>query len=474
MEKRLELLPTLDSEAGSKAANLQQVESCMSPDDARPVAQETQSWDENSPECPSARAHVLPSGIDSRFVIRREISSGGMGSVYEAYDTKLDRRLAIKRQHPSNATHTARRKAFVEEARISSRLDHPNIAPVHDLHADDLETAAYFVMKLVEGESLSTTIHSRECTPANAESIRRFLDLFEKICDGVAFAHSRNVLHLDLKPENIMFGAHGEVYVMDWGIAVECERSANGWLVAPPHANSRGTPAYMAPEQVEGAVDRIDQRTDIHGLGAIFYDFLCAKPPYPVSGGHSAFERRRKSSDLRPTDLRTISSIPPQLAELVMRCLDPNPQLRPSSVEEVQREIKAIKRTGGWSSVIHFAPGQIIIEEDTPGDAAYFIQSGTCEAIKFDGSNEIHLRTMGPGEVFGEMALLTANVRSATVRALDHVELVVMTRHYLDQSLDSQGWLGTLIRTLANRFRDVDQERLHLRKLLLTDRPDEG
>jgi serine/threonine-protein kinase len=196
----------------------------------------------------------LPDFTGTRYLLDHEIGRGGMGIVYQANDTRLSRKVAIKVLNVADRTGAAAAR-MLDEARIVASLEHPGIVPIYD--AGTLSDGrVYYAMKLVEGAALG-----------NAGTLPDRLRLFQKICDTVAFAHSRGVVHLDLKPENIMTGAFGEVLIMDWGIARES--TSRGGIIA-------GTPSFMAPEQAAGDVSPL---ADIYSLGAILKTFLPTPGP---------------------------------------------------------------------------------------------------------------------------------------------------------------------------------------------------
>jgi serine/threonine protein kinase len=178
----------------------------------------------------------LPEIPGTRYRIVEEIGRGGMGAVYKAEDTILGRTIALKILDDVDTN---------DEARITAALEHPGIVPVHDAgHLADGRT--FYAMKLVDGVPLHQS----------PEPLAGRLRLFEKICEAVAFAHSRGVVHGDLKPENIMIGAFGEALVLDWGVAALARRGSIG-----------GTRGFIAPEQAAGTA--LDARSDIFSLGAI-------------------------------------------------------------------------------------------------------------------------------------------------------------------------------------------------------------
>ncbi len=187
--------------------------------------------------------------LGERYEVRQRLGHGGMGVVYGAYDRVLDREVAVKVLDDLRLDADAER--LRTEARILGRLEHPGIVPVHD--AGTLpDGRVYYVMKLVRGERLDVAARTR--------SLNERLELFLRMCDAVAFAHAGGVVHRDLKPDNIMLGAFGEVLVLDWGVAKAAD--------ANEHAAVIGTPGFMAPEQQRGVVD-VDHRADIFALGVI-------------------------------------------------------------------------------------------------------------------------------------------------------------------------------------------------------------
>ncbi|MGC2697205.1 MAG: serine/threonine-protein kinase [Candidatus Angelobacter sp.] len=225
-----------------------------------------------------ARLHTemrLPDLSGTRYRVARFIGQGGMGAVWLAEDTILQRNIALKilSVEGSSADLAAR---LMREAVVLAGLEHPGIVPVHD--AGTLpDGRAFYCMKYVQGQTLDRHIAGME--------LRRRLQLLQRIAEPLAFAHSRGIIHRDLKPGNIMVGSFGEVLILDWGLAkitgvastavTENAGTENAGSQLPSvdavtaHGAVLGTPGFMAPEQARGDVARIDQRTDVYGLGAI-------------------------------------------------------------------------------------------------------------------------------------------------------------------------------------------------------------
>ncbi len=241
-----------------------------------------------------------------RYVRQREIARGGMGAVYEVTDTDLRRSLAMKVLLASDKggqkVDPLTLARFLEEAQITGQLDHPGIVPLHEVGMD-AEGRVYFTMRLVRGRHLGEVFSCAK----NGEfgwTLERAIEALIKVAEAMAYAHSKGVVHRDLKPQNIMAGRFGEVYVMDWGLAkvtgrphrpggsagdalsvIATERDSGSGLISIA-GSVFGTPAYMSPEQARGDVAAVDARSDIYSFGAILYHLLAGHAPYVPAGAH--------------------------------------------------------------------------------------------------------------------------------------------------------------------------------------------
>lgn len=397
-----------------------------------------------------------------RFESRGTVARGGMGSIIDVFDHRMQRQVAMKVLHNDLVHRQGELEIFVREAQITGQLDHPNIVPVHDMARED--EPPWFAMKLVQGKSLAELFRRLGAGKLPGFEIEKFIKTMIKVCDAVAFAHSRGVLHLDLKPHNIMVGSHGQVYVMDWGIAVRCQRDERGHL-RPTEIKKglRGTLAYMAPEQARRGMAGVDERSDVYGLGAVLYEFLTGRPPFEPRGVLEDVVRVADNVVLDPLESPTLRQPPPGLAAIASRALAHDPADRYQDVTAMQTELEALMRGGGWFRERHFAAGANIVQEGEPGDSAYILTRGRCDVFKRSGERNVHLRRIGPRDVFGETAVLTSGRRTASVVAVDDVSVLVVTREALERELDTRGWLGPLVRALAGRFVEADEERARLR-----------
>lgn len=413
-----------------------------------------------------------------RFHEIGEIARGGMGSVRRVYDSVLRREVAMKVGDPGSPAYAQTALRFIEEAQVTGQLDHPNIVPVHDLGTE--HAGIFFTMKLVEGETLTELMERLHAEEYDHIAIENVLQIFLKICDAIAFAHSRGVVHRDLKPDNVMVGSFGQVYVMDWGVALLVERrqAAPPGKAAGPRVSLSddlsldfreengsivGTFEYMSPEQAWGRIEDIDERTDVFGLGALLYHLLTGQGPNAAPSAFEVLQRAQRGRPDTPERRGIWRHLPPGLCEITMRALAKRREDRYQSALELKADVEDFLRGGGWFQTETFEPGTVIVEQGDPAESAYIITHGTCEVSQTAGGVRKVLRSLGVGDVFGETAVLTGEPRSATVRAVDRVTVKVVTRDALEQELGRQSWGGAFAKALARRFRDVDEQLSKLR-----------
>jgi serine/threonine-protein kinase len=408
------------------------------------------------------RAIAAAELVQSRLDDRGEIARGGQGVIRKMFDKTLNRYVALKVMHGELAGHPDLRERFLDEAKITGQLDHPNIVPVYDIV--DSEEMLEFTMKLVEGETLSARLKRRTNRP---DELPRLLEVFLKVCDAVAFAHSRGVIHRDLKPSNIMLGEFGQVYVMDWGCAhihhgrapirssIEDEARPRRTVVDEP-GTVIGTTAYMAPEQALGKHDDLDERTDVFGLGAVLYQILTGVPPH--AGADDSEERRFARSGMikLPEEAMRGRTPPKEMAAIAMRALSFEKAERYSTVTALRDEVERFLHRGAFFTPRPFPAGTLIVSQGDIADEAYVITEGHCEAFRDERGRRVLLRTLGHGDVFGEGALFAQEPRNASVIAVDDVTAIVVTQEVLDRELGGDSWMGTFIRALTARYRDLE------------------
>ncbi|CAN5802455.1 hypothetical protein BH11MYX4_BH11MYX4_15280 [soil metagenome] len=423
----------------------------------KPLRERETPVESSDAPAPRRAAHDLPSTPSTRLSLGHEVGRGGMGTVHSAHDQLLRRDVATKTLHARFSSEQRRVDQFVGEAQITGQLEHPNIVPVHDVGVD-ANGQPYFTMKLVRGQNLWDWLSAPTRPVGSAERLSAGLEIFMKVCDGIAFAHSRGVIHRDLKPGNIMVGDFGEVLVMDWGLARSVGPHAD--VVSGEGATEPGgivgTPAYMAPEQGMGG-DLCDELTDVFGLGAILYHIVTGRPPYAQANVFALMDAVRTGSYTPPEEALGDVTVSRRLLRIIDRALAFKPSERYASAAALKQDVQRFVGAGLHLPRVVFEAGARIITQGDSGDEAYIIVSGQCVASKIVNGEKRILRTMGPGDVFGEMAILSNRPRSATVDAVDTVTALTISKALLNDGIGTETWLGNLIRALAERFRELDE-----------------
>jgi serine/threonine-protein kinase len=356
---------------------------------------------------------------------------------------------------------------FLREARLTGLLDHPHIVPIYDIGERDADHL-YFAMKLVEGQTLGDVIRQLPRGPLDTATLYGLLDVVTKVCDALAFAHSRGVLHCDIKPANIMVGEFGQVYVMDWGIArllaSDASPGSGQALDGPPAVEGSatdnsviGTPCYMSPEQARGDRARLDERSDVFLLGAVLYELLTRRPPYASADRTETLSLAACGAFPAPRKIAKDGAVPPELERIILRAMAKSPVDRYESVALLREDLVRFMRGGGDFPRKSFAAGEAIVREGEQGDAAFILVTGRCEVQKETPAGTETLQEIGPGAVFGEMSILTEGPRTATEIADEPTTVLIVTAAILEEEMQAlKPWMATLLRSLASRFRDVD------------------
>ncbi len=275
------------------------------------------------------------------IVVRKLLGAGGMGMVHLGYQRSLDRDVAIKRVLDPGAMPAAV-AALLSEATTSGRLEHPNIVPVHSLGMDD-RGSPVLVMKRVEGFAWRELIrdaqhpHWTALGGSAGDRLVRHLEILSSVCNALHFAHSRGVVHRDVKPDNVMIGEFGEVYVLDWGVALRRDL-----IAADALPQTVGTPVYMAPEMVAGDPREVDERTDVYLLGSTLHEVLVGTCRHDAPDLHAAL-----TSALLSETFSYDASVPAELAQLCNDSMHVEPSRRPATAEAFRRRIDDFLRHRG-------------------------------------------------------------------------------------------------------------------------------
>ncbi len=296
----------------------------------QPARRGSAEMEEQIPNLEGSASRVDPT--TARYQLGPVVGSGGMGRVFAVEDRDLGRTVAVKTIHPDwrdplNLTR------FINEARATSQLQHPNILSVYDLGIDGQGTP-FYTMPLVTGRTLSevvTHLQTGDLAAHQEFSLARRLLMLQQLCEAIQYTHDRGVLHRDIKPENVMVGTFGELYLMDWGLASGSLETASDQVV--------GTPGYMAPELLSRGEST--QSGDLYSLGALSYELLTLTPAHP--GDSLPLRLAANLKTPRAADaLRHPGQgrIPKEISNIVMRLLHTDPARRFASAREVRAAIQ--------------------------------------------------------------------------------------------------------------------------------------
>jgi len=296
---------------------------------------------------------ITPGTRINHYEILSQIGAGGMGEVYLAQDTKLDRKVALKILPADVASNHDRMERFVREAKAAATLNHPHIAQIHEI--GEHEGTHFIVMEFIDGVTLRDKIHH------DRTELKKLLKLLQQVAEGLSKAHAAGIVHRDLKPDNIMITRDGFAKVLDFGLAKLIEKSGPGLSesegsnaptgVIQQHSvpgTVMGTVGYMSPEQAQGKTTEIDQRSDIFSFGCILFEAVTGKKPFEgdsvIKSLHSLiYEPAPQIRDLNP-------SAPPELQRIVGRCLEKDADERYQTIKDVGIELKNLRR--GMSDAI--------------------------------------------------------------------------------------------------------------------------
>ena len=307
-----------------------------------------------------------PSG---KYKFMRSIGFGGMKAIIQVGDKDTTRKVAMAIIPDFDERPKVDVNRFIREARITARLEHPNIVPIHDI-GTDVNGSPYFTMKYLRGHSLAVVL--KKLNNGDQESLTKYtlprlLRTFVKVANAMAFAHSKQIIHLDLKPENIHLGEFGEVLVLDWGLAkfIGKEDDFEEVIDTPDKFDkineetqsmmtldgvAKGTPGYMAPEQAAGKNKEKDERTDIYALGCILYAILTFENPLGNRKDIKGMLHDTVTGNIEsPSQLKNqFRSIPPRLEKICLKAMDVLPEDRYQSVSELRTDI--FSYMGGYAT----------------------------------------------------------------------------------------------------------------------------
>ena len=347
-----------------------------------------------------------------------ELGRGGMGIVHLARQSALGRQVAVKQPNPQAPGRLARR-TLLQEAWVAGSLEHPNLVPIYTLVAD-AAGAPMVVMRRIAGRTWTELIVDPDAVVRQfgaRDPLTWHLGVLMQVCSAIAYAHSRGVLHRDLKPDNVMIGAHGEVYVLDWGLAVRSRPEVE--LPIPLATDERrvvGTPRFMAPEQAIGDGRALSERTDVYLLGGLLYALLTGEGPH---AGDSVDETLAAIPHFAP---RFPPGLPPRLTALVTQALAADPAARPADAEALRRALAAFLEERGADELFAQAEAMrhslaLLLAADLPDRNALSRAFG---AARFGYQQALHAFPGHPGAQLGLRQALIAMARHALATGDGH------------------------------------------------------
>jgi len=289
-----------------------------------------------------------------RYVVGRELGKGANGIVHLAGDQRLGRSVAMKMSNKGRDCDDVELLRFAHEAQVTGQLAHPSIVPVHDLGVLP-DGRPYYTMKRIEGETLKQVFDDLKKDVGERDEIwtvPHTMSVLLRVAQALAFAHDRGVVHRDLKPANVMTADYGEVLLLDWGVARVLGEAAPGveevatWRSVGEedktvHGTIAGTPAYMAPEQARGEIDRIGPPTDVWSFGILLYEFLVGRRPFRAKTVRELLEKVASEEIVAPSLTKCRVPVPTELEDLLLQCLEREPHDRFASGRELADAIEA-------------------------------------------------------------------------------------------------------------------------------------
>ena len=295
-------------------------------DEAKPMFSREGSAPDSSLNLPNAETGFPPNRYLGRYVVGQSIGAGGMGEVYRAQDTRLERSVAIKLLPRDTANDSSLRRRFLNEARAASALNHPNIVALYDICTDD--SVDFLVMEFVDGRTL------RDVIAKESLNFEQLAGLGSQVASALSAAHAAGIIHRDIKPANIMVNQAQQAKVLDFGVAKMARNDFDTYLTGAGQVV--GTVAYMSPEQTRG--QDVDFRSDIFSLGCVLYEAATGRPPFRAASTLGLMHEIATADPQPPNVYRP--ELPPEFVRLVMRCLAKNaggaPRLRARTRDRTQ------------------------------------------------------------------------------------------------------------------------------------------
>lgn len=407
----------------------------------------------------------------NRYRPLKLLGEGGFAQVRSFFDTSLNRVIAVKELNAASFENPDLVNAFVNEAKLVSYLDHPGIVAVFDAFVSGSGKPCY-AMQMVEGQTLSSLLSDPVTERPVAIPFSRALDIFMKMGETLAYAHDRGVIHLDLKPDNIMIGRYGEVLIMDWGsakiydnrpyeeyLAKFVDKPENLRLGGENENFVLGTPWYMAPEQFKISRSQCTPAVDVFAAGIILYQMLTGTHPFMAPNLESV--RTAIDRHVPPPAHEVNPAVPRRFSEINEKALEKSLGDRYGNCHELVDDLKQFRDSFESFESRTYNAGEIIFNEGDAGEYAFIIVSGTVEISKMhEGASRV-LAQLGRNEIVGELAIFSKQPRVATARAMGPTTIRIMNKTDVERELDKLSpWVGGMITCLSTRFTGLNEKLL--------------
>jgi len=402
--------------------------------------------------------------VKERYQKLYDIGKGGLAHVSCAFDRNLNRIVALKQLKKEHKENPVFIDLFLNEAKLLSYLSHPGIIAVYDRFTDKADNL-YYSMKIIDGDSLKDYIDkSVDENFSKTFSLSKMINILTSLCETMAYVHDRGVVHLDLKPSNIMIGEYGEVMIVDWGAALlydhkpykdNLEKYFDEVYLSTFYKDeeyvSMGSPLYVSPEQTDMPRRLLRPTSDIFSMGTILYQMATGKLPFTGDSNKEIFEQIRSHD---PESLPVLNpEIPPRLSEICLKMLQKKRHLRYADFHEVLKDLHDFQSSVQSRPIHTYETDEIIFKEGDTGDYAFIILSGQVEISRSVDNKSTVLNTVDKGDIVGELALFTKETRTATVKALEPTTVRIMREEDVDAELDKLNpMVEKMITSLADRF----------------------
>lgn len=382
------------------------------------------------------------------------LGNGRFADVFSCFDRALNRIVALKQLRPDFRDDVTIVKAFINETKLLSYLEHPGIVALYDSFIGEEKTPCY-TMKLVKGNNLRRDYGTK--------TRGQLLGIFTKLCETMASVHDRGVIHLDLNPENIMLGSYGEVMITDWGNArLFNEKPYTEYLTLvrdapPPPTDTQQQQCkttfsrYYAPEQLTEERESLTPSSDIFSMGVLLFEMMTGKMPF--SAATPAELTHQICTQVIPALQACCPEIPSTLSGICSKMVEKDPFLRYHSFHEVLIDIDHFQNSGQAFSKRKLKAGEILFNEGDLGDYAFMILDGNVEVSRTIKGKKRVLAHLGREEIAGELAIFTHQPRSATIIALKECTISLLTRASVEQELQKLSpWVQRMVSGLSERF----------------------